>query len=278
MRRALLVSVFVFGVACGGAAAPTAPTSAAPPPAPAAPSSASSAASPPAVPTPIRQAVDAPDRSADDRALDEGRRPAELFTFFGVSPGMRVAELGAGRGYTAELLARIVGEKGQVYGHNTPFFLQRFAEAPWSERLKKPVMARVVRVDREFEAPLPPEAQNLDLVCLLLAYHDTVWLKVDREKLLAAVFAALKPGGLLAITDHSAKPGAGLADVERLHRIEETVVRREIEAAGFVYDGSSDLLRTPSDTRDWNASPSGAGAQRGTSDRFALRFLKPRAQ
>lgn len=222
-----------------------------------------------------RATVAASDRSDADRALDEGRHPAEMLEFFGIEPGMKVAELGAGGGYTAELLARAVGPKGKVYGENPKFLLELFAEAPWSARLKKPVMKNVVRVDREFDDPLPPEAKNLGAVFLVLLYHDTVWMKVDRAKMNEAVFAALKPGGVFAVIDHSAKEGAGLGDVKTLHRIEEKVVREEVEAAGFKLADEAQFLRNESDTRDWNASPTAAAERRGTSDRFVLEFVKP---
>src|SRR5262245_50328275 len=140
------------------------------------------------VPATVRAAVDAPDRSAADRALDAGRHPLEMLAFFNVRPGMRVAELGAGMGYTTELLARAVGPKGVVYAQNNKFILDRFAEGPWSERLQKPVMKNVVRVDREFDDPLPPEARNLDAVFMILFYHDTVWLRTDRARMNQAVF------------------------------------------------------------------------------------------
>src|SRR6187551_679093 len=78
--------------------------------------------------SPIEAAVQAADRSADDRALDAQRKPAELLTFFGIAQGQRVAELGAGGGYTAELLARVVGPSGKVYGQNSKFVLERFAQ------------------------------------------------------------------------------------------------------------------------------------------------------
>ena len=219
--------------------------------------------------------VGALDRSDADRALDEGREPARMLEFYGIAPGMKVAEIAAGMGYTAELLARAVGPKGVVYGVNNRWVLERFAEAPWSERLKKPVMKPVVRVDREFDDPLPPEAKDLDAVFDVLFYHDTVWMKTDRAKMNAAIFKALKPGGVYAVIDHSARKGAGLADVQTLHRIEESVVRKEIEAAGFELAAEADFLRNADDTRDWNASPIAAGAKRGTSDRFVLKFVKP---
>ena len=211
----------------------------------------------------------------DDRALDAGVSPREMLAFFGIRPGMRVAELGAGGGYTTELLARAVGPTGRVYGQNSTFILERFAEEPWTERLAKPVMADVVRLDRDFDDPFPAEVRDLDAVLIVLLYHDTVWMKVDRARMNRAVFAALKPGGVYGIVDHSAKPGAGLGDVETLHRIEEAVVKSEVEAAGFQLAAEADFLRNPQDARDWRPSPRAAGERRGTSDRFVLRFTRP---
>src|SRR5579884_1613594 len=144
-------------VACGGAPSPMAASSPANAGAPAVPPAPATAGAEPAPPTAapataqgataqgpaqggatphaatieippfIRAAVDAPDRSDADRRLDAGRHPAELLAFAGVAPGMRVAEIGAGTGYTTELLARAVGPKGTVYGENTKFVLERFA-------------------------------------------------------------------------------------------------------------------------------------------------------
>jgi len=227
------------------------------------------------VPPATRAIVDAPDRTAADRALDPGRHPAEMLAFYDIRPGMRVAELGAAGGYTSELLARAVGPTGAVYGQNSSLILQRFAEQPWSTRLATPPMHNVVRVDREFDDPLPPEARNLDAVFIVLFYHDTVWMGVDRAKMNRAVFDALRPGGVYAIIDHSAHAGSGTADVQTLHRIDEQVVRDEVTAAGFDLVGEATFLRNPSDPRDWNDSPSAAADRRGTSDRFVLKFVKP---
>jgi predicted methyltransferase len=261
-------------VACAEPAPPSPPTPASAEPAPVSPAPSDEPTE--AIPAHIRAAVDAADRTDEDRALDAGRRPAEMLAFYGVKPGMRVAELMAGRGYTAELLARTVGPKGTVYGHNNAFVLEKFAEQPWTDRLTKQVNANVVRVDRELESPLPPEAKELDAVFLVLFYHDTVWMKTDRAKMNAAIFEALRPGGLYAVVDHSASDGAGVEHVKTLHRIEEKIVRSEIEAAGFELRDEASFLRNPEDARDWNASPSASGDRRGTSDRFVLAFVKPK--
>lgn len=282
-----LVSTFLVG--CGASPSPVADveqpiasaTSSAPVTAPSASQAAPIAAAPKPTATPvvvspeIAALLDAPDRLPEDRMLDAGRKPGELLSFFQVKPGMKVAEIGAGGGYTSEFLARAVGPTGKVYGQNTKWILEKFAEKPWSERLKRPVMQSVVRVDREFDDPLPPDAKGLDLVMMNLFYHDLYWMKVDRDKLNKAVFAALRPGGTYAIIDHSAKEGAGASAVESLHRIEESELVRDVEKSGFKLDKAGDFLRNAADTKDWSTSPRTAGEKRGTSDRFVLWFKKP---
>lgn len=253
------LAVILFVLASCASATPHAPT----------------AAAPAGVPDALRAVVDAPDRSAADRALDAGRHPAETLAFFRVRPGQRVAELFAGGGYTAELLARAVGPDGRVFGQNNRFALERFAEAPWSARLATPVMRNVTRVDRELDAPLPPEATDLDAVFFLLSYHDTVWMQTDRAAMNRAIFTALRPGGVYAIIDHSAAAGHGVADAQTLHRIEQPTLVAEVLAAGFRLDGEADFMRNGSDARDWSASPRTAAERRGTSDRFVLRFVRP---
>ncbi len=228
-----------------------------------------------AVPPYVSEALDAADRTEADRALDGGRHPAEMLTFFGIAPGQKVADLASGGGYTTELLARVVGAEGVVYGQNSPGILAKFGSTAWNERLVRPVMKNVVRVDSEYDAPLPAAAKDLDAVILVLFYHDTVWLGTDRDKMNRAIYAALKPGGVFGVIDHSARAGAGVGEVQTLHRIEESAVVAEIERVGFQLEGKADFMRNPEDTRDWNASPMQAGEKRGTSDRFVLRFVKP---
>jgi predicted methyltransferase len=252
---------------------PPAPT---PPPPPAPAADAPPAYSPgPDVPEPIRSAIAASDRSEKDRALDAGRKPGEVLAFFNIAPGQKVGELFAATGYTTELIARVVGDGGKVYAQNTKEMLDRFAREPLSERLAKPEMKNTVSVEQPADKPLPADAKNLDAVICILNYHDFVWMKVNRAKMNAAVFAALKPGGVYGIVDHSAAKGSGLRDVQTIHRIDEDAVKKEILAAGFKLDAESDVLRNPSDPRDWNASPGAAAEKRGTSDRFTFRFVKP---
>ncbi len=229
----------------------------------------------PEVTAPIRAAIAAEDRDDKDRALDAGRKPGEVLAFFKVAPGQKIGELFSGPGYTTELIARTIGDKGKLYAQNTKEMLDAFARQPLTERLAKPVMKNTVMVEQPTETPFPPDAKNLDAVLCILNYHDYVWQNVDRAKMNAAVFAALKPGGIYGIVDHSAEKGSGLRDVKTIHRIDEEAVKEEILAAGFKLDASNDVLRNPDDPRDWNPSPRAAAERRGTSDRFTLRFIKP---
>jgi predicted methyltransferase len=293
MRQAIPTCLVLLAAACGGGApAPLPPpppppniaaapqpapaTDAAPPPAAptAAPAPPRPRAEPLQVPADIEKIIAAADRDAHDRDLDSGRHPGELLAFLGIAPGMRVAELGAGTGYTTELLARDVGAKGKVWAQNNAGFL-KFVDKPWKERLTKPAMKNVVRVDREFESPLPPDAKNLDAVISVLIYHDTVWLGVDRDKMNKAVFAALKPGGEYVIVDHSAEEGHGTLDTQNLHRIEDVAVTQEVERTGFHRAGDAAFLRNPDDARDWNDAPNAAAERRGKSDRFVIKFVRP---
>ncbi|MGH7435397.1 MAG: class I SAM-dependent methyltransferase [Polyangiaceae bacterium] len=295
--RPLLPAFFLALAACGGASAPppVAPCKELPvPPEPstcgrattpatpvaqtaaAAPAPAAPAPTPIAVPPDIEKLVAASDRSDPDKGLDSGRHPGELLAFLGLAPGARVEEIGAGTGYTTELLSRAVGPKGKVYGQNSPGFL-KFVGKAWEERLHRPAMKGVVRVDREFDAPFPPDAKNLDVVINVLTYHDTTWLGVDRDKMNKAVFDALKAGGQYVIVDHAAADGRGADDAKSLHRIEKKTVVEEIERAGFKAAGEGDFLRNPGDAHDWNAAPGASGDKRGTSDRFVVKFVKPAA-
>jgi predicted methyltransferase len=230
------------------------------------------------VPGPISGAISDDDRDDADRKLDAGRKPGEVLAFFKVAPGQKVGELFAGRGYTTELLARTLGENGKLFVQNPKDVIDKFGlREPMAKKLAKPGLKNTTLFETPADAPFPPEVKDLDAVICILNYHDYVWLKVDRAKLNAAVFAALKPGGIYGIVDHSAKKGSGLNDVQTLHRIDEDTVKQEITAAGFKLDGELDVLRKPDDTRDWNAAPKAAedAGKRGTSDRFVLRFVKP---
>ncbi|HEY6419502.1 MAG TPA: hypothetical protein VIX59_10895 [Candidatus Binataceae bacterium] len=225
------------------------------------------------IPTPISSALNAPDRPADDKKLDPGRKPDQVMAFFGIQPGMKVADLWAGGGYTTEVLSRIVGPAGTVYSQNGPI-PERFKKVgdAWHARLKSPDLKNVVEVDKAFDAPdlLPVPPGSLDAVVMNLNYHDMVGLKMNRDSVNAAVFKALKPGGVYGIVDNSAQNGSGDRDTTTIHRIDEDFVVKDIEKAGFKLAAASSALRNPKDDRTWLVFK-----HRDEVDRFILKFVKP---
>jgi predicted methyltransferase len=209
------------------------------------------------------------DRSEADRNTDKRREPVKLLTFTGAKSGMKVLDMGAGGGYSTELMARSVGPSGVVYAQNSTTPNER-AKQNFDARMKTPAMKNVVPVVRDYGDPIPPEAGNLDLITFFFAYHDVTFMDVDRAAMNKKMFAALKPGGFLVIADHSAKAGDGTSVGKSLHRIEESALRKEIEAAGFKLVAESDFLRHPEDARDVTVSKAPT-----LVDEFVLKFQKP---
>jgi predicted methyltransferase len=214
--------------------------------------------------------VAAPDRSDADRQTDQRRQPAKLLAFAGVKSGMKVLDMEAGAGYSTELLARTVGPTGVVYAQDSAAVIERFVKDKYDIRAQKPVMKNVVHVIRNFDDPIPPDVSGLDLITFFFAYHDITYMEVDRAAMNRKMFAALKPGGFLVIADHSARAGEGTTVSKTLHRIEESTLRKEIEAAGFKLVGEGDFLRHPEDPRDAPVFRPAVPV-----DEFVLKYQKP---
>jgi predicted methyltransferase len=212
--------------------------------------------------------IAAADRSDADRETDKRRDPVQLLAFTGVRTGMKVLDMGAGGGYSTELMARAVGPGGTVYGQN-PADVSPRAKERFDARMQTPAMKNVVVLTRPFDDPLPADLRDLDLVTFFFYYHDTTYMTVDRAEMNRRLHAGLKPGGLLVIADHSARPGEGATVGKTLHRIEESLLRREVEAAGFDLVAEGDFLRRPADTRDYSST-----RPTGPVDEFVLRFRK----
>jgi len=250
-------------------------------------------------PARIAEIVASPDRSHADRVNDVRRKPQEMLVFIGVRPGMTALDLSAAGGYTTELIARAVGPNGRVYGQSPPRPPESRPTQPegaapptpmpadtptragsgprpspvaLAERAKNPNAGNIVAVVRPFTDPAPPECASncLDLVTLMFNYHDFGHLGVDRTAVNRAVFAALKPGGMYVIADHSGRSGTGISQSGTLHRIEEAFLRAEVEQAGFKLASEGNFLRNPSDPRDRNTPEPPQ-----PKDEFVLKFVKP---
>ena len=139
--------------------------------------------------------VAAPDRSDTDRQTDKRRDPVNLLAFTGAKTGWTVLDMGAGAGYSTELMARSVGPTGKVYGQNDQ-------ESPKLQaRMTTPLMHNVVALVRPSDDPVPTDLHDLDLITFYFAYHDTTYMGIDRAKMDKAMFAALKPGSNLLLDD-----------------------------------------------------------------------------
>ena len=218
------------------------------------------------------------DRPAADVERDAGRKPAEVLAFFGIEPGMSVLDMFSGGGYYAELLAYVVGDQGHVVAHSNKAYLKFVGE----EFVARYAGGRLPNVDilMAENNKLELDENQFDAIFMGLSFHDTYWANpeggwpaLDRDKLFGTLFMALKPGGVLGVTDHYAAKGSGATAVPALHRIEKSVAIADLEAAGFELVAESDLLRNPEDDHSKSVF---APDIRGKSDRFVLKFRKPR--
>jgi predicted methyltransferase len=229
-----------------------------------------------AVPAFLAAAIADPSRPAEDVARDADRKPAETLMFAGIAPGEQIAELLPGGGYFTRIMSKAVGPNGHVYALVPAPRPDAPANAPdFAARVKAlaadPAYANVSVVVEPFGALKTPVP--VDLVWTSQNYHDLHNLPgLDLGVFNQMVFEALKPGGTYLILDHATVPGAGTSETSTLHRIDPETVKREVLAAGFVYDGQSDVLRNPQDPHTAKVfDPS----IRGKTDQFILKFKKP---
>ncbi len=222
----------------------------------------------------LRQSLATADRPAEDRARDDGRKPAEVVAFLDIRPGQTVVDLIAAGGYYSEILSYAVGPSGTVYAHNNALVLKMrdgANEKAISARLEGGRLANVRRLNSELsDLGLAPE--SVDAAITALNFHDIYNRGGEAAALdmLQAVKAVLVPGGVLGIVDHVRNPGA---DNTKLHRIEESLVVDAAMQAGFEVEAVGDMLRSAEDDRTKFIFAPG---MRGHTDRFVLRLRKPR--
>ncbi|MEP7312789.1 MAG: hypothetical protein ABI859_09410, partial [Pseudomonadota bacterium] len=173
---------------------------------------------PAGTPAYIRAAIESDTRSAESKARDANRKPAELLMISGVKPGDNVVEFASFGQYFTTLLSDIVGSRGSVLMIDLPYTEER-AGAPSRAFVAAHANSKYVLIDYN-KVELPA---NVDIVFNVLYYHDLPLNNIDTAALNAKIFAALKPGGVFFIVDHNAAPGSGTRDVKALHRIDPAV-------------------------------------------------------
>jgi predicted methyltransferase len=215
-------------------------------------------------------------RPVSDKDRDPGRKPAEVLAFAGVKPGDKVADYAAGQGYFTRLFSQVVGPRGHVYASvpaalfQYPNIVKGIADI---DAYAKDHPNVSVTAAAALDAARYPE--KLDLFWISQNYHD---LKdpfmgpVDMAAFNKAVFAALRSGGIYVVLDHVAKPGSPADVTDTLHRIEPSVVRREVEAVGFRFVGESKSLANPADPHDKGVFNESIRAR---TDQFIYKFRKP---
>ena len=211
----------------------------------------------------------APDRSDADRQADKRRDPLPFLQFADPRPGMKVLDMGAGAGYSSELMARAVAPNGVVFAQN-PTDLNDKPKAAFQARLATAAAKDIIADVAPFDDPIPPGVADLDLITFLFYYHDTSYMNVDRAQMDRKLFAVLRPGGYLVIADHSALPGQGISVARTLHRIDESTLRQEVEAAGFKFAAEGNFWRNTADTHDFPSYKRDMPV-----DNFVLKFQKP---
>lgn len=219
----------------------------------------------------VTAAIDDPARESD-KADDARRRMAAVMAFTGVKPGDTVVEISPGTGYWTRVFSRIVGTDGHVY----TIWPQEMAKysaksmAEW-EKLSDTSHYANVRVLEQPAVELKVPA-SADIVFTSQNYHDYHNLDISIADFDKSVFDALKPGGVFVVIDHVAPAGSGASDTDTLHRIDPALVKQEMKAAGFTFDGQSDALANSDDPHD---IPVFDKSIRGHTDQFIYRFRKP---
>jgi len=223
----------------------------------------------------IVSAVADPARPESDRNRDTARKPVDSLRFAGVKPGDAVADFNAGAGYFTRLFSEVVGSHGQVYAIE-PVEIQQYIAKSTAELRGYAANHRNITVSVETALESLRLSRKLDLFWISQNYHDLhnkFFGPVDIAAFNKAVFDALKPGGSYVVLDHTAAPGAPADVTETLHRIDPATVRREVQAAGFVFDSESEILANPADPRTIKVFDKSI---QGHTDQFILKFRRPK--
>ena len=224
----------------------------------------------------IAGAITDPSRPSTDTIRDANRKPTETLAFAGVKAGDKIADYAAGAGYFTRLFADLAGSRGHVYA-SVPSALFKYSNIVKGIAEIQTYAVTHPNVTVTFASALDAARypEKLDLFWISQNYHDlhdSFMGPVDMAAFNRTVYAALKPGGLYIVLDHTAARGSPADVTDTLHRIEPSTVRREVEAAGFKFEGESTILANPADPHTAGVFDSSI---QGQTDQFILKFRRP---
>jgi predicted methyltransferase len=234
----------------------------------------------------LQQAVNGHWRSDANKARDPYRHPVETLQFFGIRPDMTVIELSPGGGWYTEILAPFLAEHGHLIEAASPK-AEKFAAKLKADPAVYGHIAKVMPFAPPDQVNLGPN-NSADMVLTFRNTHD--WLNnspATLDAVFKAAFDVLKPGGVLGLTEHRAKPfGDPVLSSAGLHRIPEDYMIALALKTGFRLAGVSEINANPNDPEDINvhrlppdlAGPESEHAKMkaiGESDRMTLKFVKP---
>jgi predicted methyltransferase len=238
----------------------------------------------------LQDVVNSDHRTPEQKARDKYRHPVDTLAFFGIQPNMTVVELWPFGGWYTAIVAPYVKGSGKYYAAA----MDPSSKAPYNAELKKELDARpdlygevqwsVLAKDKYQIAP----DGSADMVLTFRNFHNWTWDGIDKD-VFAAAFRALKPGGILGVEEHrNNDPNFEPKERGQAYVGEDYAIKR-IESVGFRLVGKSDINRNPKDTKDypkgvWTLPPNYAEGEKdkakyaaiGESDRFTLKFMKPK--
>ncbi|WGL17473.1 methyltransferase [Microbulbifer bruguierae] len=245
---------------------------------------------------PHKEAIEGDHRTPAYAARDQYRHPAETLEFFQVKPDMTVVEIWPGGGWYSEILAPMLKENGTFYAAHFPadtevgYFKssRKSFEKMLAEEQDVYGAVKLTEFAPGGDSEIAP-AGVADAVLTFRNVHN--WMGGKNEQAAFKTFyKALKPGGVLGVVEHRAKPGTSRADMRNSGYVTQDYVIELAKNAGFVLEESSEVNANPKDTADhpkgvWTLPPSLRLGDEdkdkylaiGESDRMTLRFRKPKA-
>jgi predicted methyltransferase len=249
-----------------------------------------------AAPDPLAAAIASPARTPKYVARDVYRHPLQTLQFFGLRPDQTVVEIWPGRGWYMEILAPYLHDQGKYYA---AIAAPDAADASKEDKKDATFLRSRIADDRahygkvivsEFHPPQRTEIcppGTADVVLTFRNVHN--WIEAGNQQAqFEAFFKALRPGGVLGVVEHRARPGTSLEETKKSGYVDEAYVKKLAVTAGFRFDAESSINDNPQDTKDypkgvWTLPPTLALGNEdrakylaiGESDRMTLRFVKP---